>query len=207
MNQENKLFSTQNLIKMGLLSSIAVLLMQVGIKLPMLFPSFLELDFSDVPAIIGILTVHPLAGIVIPLIKNLLDSLIFGSTTGYVGETSNFVIGVAYLLPLIIITRKKRNFKTTLVGLLLGIVTMTLTGCFTNYFIMIPLYSKFMPMDKIIQMGTILNPAITDLKSFVFLAIAPFNIFKSIAVSTIGVTVVKAMLPVMKYLQSRHVES
>lgn len=206
MNQENKLFSTQNLIKMGLLSSIAVLLMQVGIKLPMLFPSFLELDFSDVPAIIGILTVHPLAGIVIPLIKNLLDSLI-GSTTGYVGETSNFVIGVAYLLPLIIITRKKRNFKTILIGLLLGIVTMTLTGCFTNYFIMIPLYSKFMPMDKIIQMGTILNPAITDLKSFVFLAIAPFNIFKSIAVSTIGVIVVKAMLPVMKYLQSRHVES
>lgn len=205
MSEQNKLFSTQNLIKMGLLSAIAVLLMQVGLRLPMFFPSFLELDFSDVPAIIGILVVHPWAGVVIPLVKNLLDVLIFGSTTGYVGEASNFVVGVAYLLPLILITKKNKSFKGTLIGVIVGIMTMTITACFTNYFIMIPLYSNFMPMDKIIQMGTAINPAITDLKSLILLTIVPFNIVKSSLVSTLSVALVKAMLPVMKYLSSRHV--
>ena len=205
MNEENKLFSTQNLIKMGLLSAIAVLLMQVGLRLPMFFPSFLELDFSDVPAVVGILVIHPWAGVVIPLVKNLLDVLIFGSTTGYVGEASNFVVGVAYLLPLILIMRKNKGFKGTLIGVILGIITMTITACFTNYFIMFPLYSNFMPMDKIIEMGTAINPAITDLKSLILLTIVPFNILKSSLVSTLSIALVKAMLPVMKYLSSRHI--
>ena len=74
MQQKNKLFSTVNLIKMSLLAVIAVILMQFGaIRLPAIFPSFLELDFSELPAILGILTVHPLAGVVIVILKNVLN--------------------------------------------------------------------------------------------------------------------------------------
>ena len=204
MNEKNKLFSTKNLIRMGLLSAISVVLMQFDLSIPFLFPPFLKVDLSEVPAVIGILVVHPWAGLVIPLIKNLLDCLVFGSTTGYVGEASNLIISVAYLLPLMLITRNNKSFKAILTGLLLGIGTTTIVGCISNYFIILPLYSKFMPIDQIIQMGTVLNPAIHDMKSFVIFIIAPFNIFKSVIVSVSGVAVVKAILPAMRLVTSKH---
>lgn len=204
MNEENKLFNTQNLIRMGLLSAISVILMQFDLSLPMLFPPFLKVDLSEVPAVIGILVVHPWAGLVIPLIKNLLDCLVFGSTTGYVGEASNLIVSIAYLLPLMLITRKSKSFKATLVGLLLGITTTTVVGSISNYYIVLPLYSKFMPIDQIIQMGAALNPVINDLKSFVIFIVAPFNIFKSVIISIVGVTVVRAILPAMRLITSRH---
>ena len=187
---------------MGLLSAIALILMQFDLSIPVLFPPFLKVDLSEVPSIIGILVVHPLAGLVIPLIKNLLDALVFGSTTGYVGETSNFIVSVAYLIPLMIIMRKKTSFKATLTGLVLGIISMTIVGSLSNYYIVLPLYGKFMPMEQIIQMGSAINPAITDMKSFVYFAIAPFNIFKAVVVSVASVTIVKAILPAMRLLRS-----
>jgi len=203
MNNQNKLFSTRNLIKMGLLSAISVVLMQFDLSIPFLFPPFLKVDLSEVPAVIGILMVHPWAGLVIPLIKNLLDCFIFSTTTGYVGEASNLIISVAYLLPLMLITRKSKSFKATLIGLLLGIGTTTIIGCVSNYFIVLPLYSRIMlPMDKIIQMGAVLNPAIHDMKTFVIFIIAPFNIFKSTIVSIASVTAVKAILPAMRLVTS-----
>ncbi len=202
-NEKNKLFSTQNLIRMGLLSAISVLLMQFDFSVPLLFPSFLKVDLGEVPAIVGILAVHPLAGLVIPLIKILIDSLIFGSITGYVGEASNLIISIAYLTPLMIITRKNKSFKATAVGLTLGIVTTTIVGCISNYFIILPLYAKiFMPLEVIIGMGEKINPAITGMESFVYLIIAPFNIFKSLIISVVSVTVVKAILPAMRILRS-----
>lgn len=205
MNEENNLFSTQNLIRMGLLSAVAVVLMQFDLSIPILFPPFLKLDLSEVPSVIAILVVHPWAGLVIPLIKNILDCLVFGSTTGYVGEASNLIISIAYLLPLMLITRKNKSFKATMIGLFLGVGTTTIVGCLSNYFIILPLYSKFMPIDQIIQMGAALNPAIDGLKSFVILIIAPFNIFKSVIVSIGGLSVVKAILPAMRFLRSSHV--
>lgn len=200
--EKNRLFSTQNIIRMGLLTAISVVLMQFDFSLP-IFPPFLKIDLGEVPAIVGVLVIHPLAGVVIPLIKILTDSLIFGTTTGYVGEASNLIISVAYLAPLMLITSKNKSFKATMVGITLGIISMTIVGCISNYFIVLPLYSKFMPLEQIIQMGTKLNPAITGMKSFVYLIIAPFNIVKSVIVSVVSVTVVKAILPVMSILRSR----
>lgn len=200
--ESNKVFSTQNMIRMGLLTAISVVLMQFDFSLP-IFPPFLKIDLGEVPAIVGVLVISPLAGVVIPLIKILIDSLLFGSTTGYVGEVSNLIISVAYLLPLMIITSKHKSLKATLLGIILGITSMTIVGCISNYFIVLPLYSKFMPLEQIIQMGAKINPAITDMKSFVYLIIAPFNVVKSVIVSLVSVTVVKAILPVMSILRSR----
>ncbi len=200
--ETNRLFSTQNMMRMGLLTAISVILMQFDFSLP-IFPPFLKIDLGEVPAIVGVLVIHPLAGVIIPLIKILTDSLIFGTTTGYVGEASNLIISVAYLTPLMIITSKSKSFKATMLGITLGIISMTIVGCISNYFIVLPLYSKFMPLEQIIQMGTKLNPAITGMKSFVYLIIAPFNILKSVIVSFVSVTVVKAILPAMSILRSR----
>ena len=111
MRDSNKLLSTQNMIKIAFLSVIAAILMQWGIKLPALFPSFLEIDFSEVPALVAILAVNPWAGIIVVIVKNVLKALLFGTSTGYVGELANMVIAIGYILPLTLIARKHKDIK------------------------------------------------------------------------------------------------
>ena len=164
MQGEKKIFSTENMIKMALMSVIAVVLMQYGaIKLPALFPSFLEIDFSEVPAIVGMLTIHPLAGIVIVIFKNVLKALVFGTSSVYIGEIANLVVSLGYILPLTLLVKKRRDIRTVSIGIILGILGIMVAGGFINYFVTIPMYAKlYMPMETIIQMGNSINPAITS---------------------------------------------
>ncbi len=205
MQSEKKLFSTQNLIKMAMLSVIAVILMNFGaIKLPTLFPSFLEIDFSEVPAIIGIITIHPLAGIVIVTVKNVLKAIVFGTSSVYVGELANLTVSLGYIIPLTFMIRKKRDLKTMTIGIILGVFGITLTGAFINYFVTIPMYAKlFMPLEAIIGMGSAVNPAITDKFTLVLYAITPFNILKGTIVAITSVILIKALQPVIRYLAHR----
>ena len=205
MQSETKLSSTQNLIKISFLSTIAVILMQYGaIKLPALFPSFLEIDLSETPALIAILAIHPMAGIVVVVMKNILKALLFGSSTGYVGEFANLLISIGYILPLTFIAKKKKDIKNVSLGILLGIVGITVVGAVVNYFVMIPLYAKiFMPMDTIINMGNAINPAITNLETLVLYAISPFNILKGTIVAIVSIVFIKSIYPVLRYFMPK----
>lgn len=207
MQNQNKLLSTQNIVKMAFLSAIAVILMQfAAIKLPGLFPSFLEIDLSETPALIAILTINPWAGMVVVVVKNVLKVLLFGSSTGYVGELANLLISIGYILPLTFIARKKTDMKSVTTGIVLGIVGITVVGALVNYFITIPLYAKvFMPMETIIGMGNAINPAITDLGSFILWAITPFNILKGTVVAVASVAFIKAIYPMIRYFVPKKV--
>ena len=201
MQNTNKILSTQNMIKIAFLSVIAAILMQWGIKLPAIFPSFLEIDFSEVPALIAILTVNPLAGIVVVVLKNVLKVLLFGTNTGYVGELANMIIAIGYILPLTLIGRKHKDIKHVTLGIVLGILSLTITGAVVNYFIMIPLYAKiFMPMETIIAMGSAILPSIHDKFTLVMFSITPFNLVKGTLVAIASVAFIKAIQPALKYL-------
>lgn len=201
MQDQNKLSSTQNLIKMALLSAIAAVLMQWGIKLPVIFPSFLEIDFSEVPAIVAILTINPLAGLVVVVMKNLIKVLLFGSNTGYVGELANMLISIGYILPLMWYVRNGKDLKTVTKGIVCGIVGIAVVGAVVNYFITIPLYAAvFMPMETIIEMGHAIIPAINNKLTFILYSITPFNVLKGTIVATASVAFIKAIYPVLKYL-------
>lgn len=205
MQKENKLFSTVNLIKMALLAMIAVFLMQFGaIKLPAIFPSFLELDFSEVPAIIGVLTIHPLSGIVIVVLKNVLKVVLFQSTTAYAGELANMVVSLGYILPLTLMMRRKKNLKHVGIGLGIGVITMTIAGGVINYFITLPMYAKlFMPMESIIEIGHMIYSGIVDKGTLVLYSIVPFNLVKGIIVALTSVLIVKGLRPVIVHLGYR----
>ena len=204
MQNENKLLSTPNLIKIAFLSAIAALLMQWGIKVPAIFPSFLEIDFSEMPALIAILTVHPLAGIVVVILKNVLKGLLFGSSSGYVGELANLLISIGYILPLTIMVRKSKDMKTITKGIIAGIIGLTLMGAVVNYFITIPLYARiFMPMETIIEMGHAIVPAIKDKFTLILLSITPFNLIKGTIVAVVSIVFLKAIQPALKYLMPK----
>ncbi|UPA30355.1 ECF transporter S component [Terrisporobacter glycolicus] len=187
------LSSAKTIAKVGVLSAIAYILMFIAVPLP-IFPSFLKIDLSDIPAIFGGMSLGPMAGLAIVIVKNLLQG-ITASTTGGVGEFANVVIGGSYVLIICLFYKKLKTTKGVLAGGLVGVLAMTITGCIMNYFIMIPLYVTVygMPLEQIIQMGTIINPRVTDLMTFVIWMIAPFNILKAGIMTLVTLPLFKKM--------------
>ena len=185
--------SAKTIAKVGILSAIAYVLMFISVPLP-IFPSFLKIDLSDIPAIFGGMSLGPIAGIAIVIIKNFLQG-ITASTTGGVGEFANVIIGGSYVLIICLFYRKWKNIKSVVAGGLVGIVAMTIMGCIMNYYIMMPLYATVygMPLDAIIQMGTVINSKVTDLYTFVIWMIAPFNIIKAALRTVVTLPLFKKM--------------
>lgn len=177
--KKTKQMSAKTIAKVGVLSAIAYILMFISVPLP-IFPSFLKIDLSDIPAIFGGMSLGPMAGFAIVVVKNFLQG-ITASTTAGVGEFANVVIGGSYVLVICFFYKNSKNIKSVITGAILGTLIMTIIGCIVNYYVMIPLYSTAygMPLDVIIQMGTVINPKVTDLFSFVIWMIAPFNILKA----------------------------
>ena len=193
-----KLSSTKTIAKVGILSAIAYILMFISVPLPMLFPEFLKIDISDLTALLGGISLGPMAGLAIVIIKNFLQG-ITATTTGGVGEFANIVIGGSYVLIICFFYKKLKNTNGVIIGGLLGIVTMTIMGCIMNYYIMMPLYATVygMPLDAIIQMGTVLNPKVTDLFTFVIWMIAPFNILKALIMTIVTLPLFKKVEKVL----------
>lgn len=183
----------------GMLSAIAVVLMLFQLPLPFA-PSFYQIDFSEVPVLIGTFAMGPLAGAIIEFIKILLHLALNGTVTAGVGETANFLIGLALILPAGLIYKRRPTRKSALLGMGLGVVMMTVVGCLLNAYVLLPTYAKAfgMPLAALVKMGSTLNKAITGLPTFVMLAVGPFNLLKGVLVSVIVLLLYKKISPVFK---------
>lgn len=186
-----RLASAKTIAKIGVLSAIAYVLMFISVPLP-IFPSFLKIDLSDIPAIFGGISLGPIAGLVIVIIKNFLQG-ITASTTGGVGEFANIMIGGSYVLIICLVSRMFKNAKGVFIGGLLGTIVMAVVGCIMNYFVMMPLYAKVygMPIEVFIEMGTVINSRVTDLYTFVLWMIGPFNIVKGSVMTVVALPLFK----------------
>lgn len=187
------LSSAKTIAKVGVLSAIAYVLMFISVPLP-IFPSFLKIDVSDIPAIFGGISLGPMAGLTIVIVKNFLQG-ITASTTGGIGEFANVVIGGSYVLITCLLYKKIKGIKGVLFGGLAGTIAMTIVGCIVNYYIMMPLYATVydMPLEQIVQMGSVINPKVTDLLTFVIWMIAPFNIVKAGLMTIVTLPLFKKM--------------
>lgn len=178
--KKTNLLSTSTLVKIAILSAIGYILMFISVPLPMLFPDFLKIDISDLTALLGGVALGPVAGVTIAFLKNLLQFVTGMSTTGGVGEFANFLIGGSFVFTVSYIYSKKRELSGVIIGLLAGMVVMTIVGCVSNYFIILPFYQTIgWPIDAVVAMGADINPTIDSKMSFVIWMIAPFNILKS----------------------------
>lgn len=195
--KKQKLMSTNTMTKVAILSAISYILMFISLPIPGIFPDFLKLDISDVPAIFGGMSLGPVAGFTIVLIKNLFQAMT-ASTTAWIGETANLLIGGSYVVIVSLVYRHKKNIRGLLIGFILGTIAMIIVGCLTNYYMLLPFYAKVMPMEVIINMGNIINPRVTDLGSFVIWMIAPFNLIKAILISIVTLPLYKKMEVILK---------
>lgn len=187
-------------VQIGMLGAVSAVLMLLSFPVPFLVPPFVKMDFSELPVLIGAFAMGPVAGVFIELIKNLLNLVLNGSTTGGIGELSNFVIGCAFVVPAGLIYRRNKTKKSALIGMGCGTVFMAALGCLSNAFVMFPLYSTVMgiPMEQFVAMGTAINSAVDNLFTFIILCMAPFNLMKGIVISLITFLLYKRLRVLLK---------
>lgn len=178
----------RNLVKVGILSAMSFLLMFVQFPIP-IAPPFMKVDLADVPALIGGFSMGPVYGVLIQLIKNLLN--LTKTSTGGVGEMSNFIVGALFVFVASFIYQKKKTKKTATIGLILGMLVMTLVATFSNAFVIFPLYGKVMgiPMEAFVDMTRKVNGLVKSYFSLMVFAIVPFNLVKG----TIEIIVTKLL--------------
>lgn len=191
----NKKYSVNTMTKVSILSVIAFIVMFIEAPV-FIFPGFLKLDLSDVPALIAGFALGPAAGVAVELLKNILHLL--RTTTGGVGEIANFVIGASMVAPAAYVYHKRKDRSGAIVGLAIGILVMSIVGALANYFVLLPFYQNFMPLDAIIGMSSAANGAIVDIKTLILYGIIPFNLFKGIIVAIFTMVLYKKMSGLLK---------
>jgi len=176
---------------MGMFGALAGVLMMFEFPLVFLAPSFYGLDFSEVPVLVGTFAIGPAAGVVIEFIKIVIKLLMKPTTTGFVGEYANFVIGCALVVPAGMIYHTKKTKKSAIKAMTAGTLIMTVSGIAINALVMLPFYSNIMPLETIIEAGAAINPAVSSVWSLAFICVGPFNLIKGTVVSVVTMLVYK----------------
>jgi riboflavin transporter FmnP len=195
MSTENKTRQKIHTItKIAILTAISAIVMLL--EFPLWFaPGFYKLDLSEAVILMGGFAMGPLAAAVIEFLKNLINILLNGTTTAFIGEFANFLTGCAFVVPASLFYKYCKNRKGALIGLAVGSVSLAVVGSLLNYFVLIPAFSKFynMPLDSIIGMGSAVNPLVSNLKTLVVFAVAPFNLTKGVLCSVINLLLYKRL--------------
>ncbi len=197
---QNRLLSTRNMAKISILAVIAFVLMYFEFPLPFIAPPFYQIDFSEIPVLIGGFAISPMAAVIIELFKNLLNVIFQGTATAFVGELSNFIVGCAFVVPASLIYRHQKTKKNAVIGLSVGVISMAVIGFISNLFFVIPAYVKFMnlPLESIIAMASNIFPFIDSTFLLVLCCTTPFNLIKGILSSVITLVIYKHISPLLK---------
>lgn len=184
---------TTKLAVTAMLTAIAVVLQYIEFSIPIV-PSFLKLDFSDLPELIGTFVLGPWWAVLICFLKNLIH-IPFG-TSGGVGELSNFLLGATYVIVAGLLYRHKKTRKTALLACLMGALAMAAVSFPTNYFFVYPAYSRMWfggSMEPIIGMYKLILPAADTLEKALLLFNVPFTLVKGLAVAVITMFIYKPL--------------
>ncbi|OCA83599.1 ECF transporter S component [Pradoshia sp. D12] len=165
----------QKMVTIGMLGAIGYVLMIINFPFPG-FPTFLQIDFSDIPALIAAIIFGPVAGILVELLKNILDYMMTGSDTGIpIGHFANFIGGVAFILPAYYFYKKIGTKRGMVYGLVGGTIVLALFMSLVNYFILLPSYSVLMNW----------NMSGTEIRAMITTAIIPFNLIKGTLIAIV----------------------
>lgn len=180
----------------AMLSAVAFVLMFLEFSVPLLIPDFIKMDLSELPALIGAFSMGPMCGVLICLIKNVLHLLI--GTTGGIGELSNFLLGVAFVLPAGLIYKRKKSRSSALLGSLVGAAFMAVFSVVSNYFFVYPCYYKFMPEEIILATYQFIAPSMKNMLQCLVCFNMPFTFVKGIFSVVITFVTYKHISPILK---------
>lgn len=191
---KNKGLDVRKMVFTALMAALSVVLSELlSFKVPIM-PSFISFDFSDIPAVLAALTMGPISGVAVCLVKNLEG--LFTTMTGGVGELSNFVLSACLVLPIGIVAKKTHRYLYVILGCVAGAVLSGLVSIASNYFIVYPVYTAIMPMEAIIGMYKAILPSVDGLLECLVIFNMPFTMAKGLIASLLTVPLYKRLRPV-----------
>lgn len=195
-----KRFDVRRLVFTALMAALSIVLAEfLGFKVPIM-PSFMTFDFSDVPAMLASMTMGPVSGVSVCLIKNIFGC--FTTKTGCVGELSNFILSACLVLPAGLLARKSANTLRAVIGCVSGAVLMALVSIASNYFLVFPAYSVAFgaPIEALVGKYQIILPSVDSLMDCLVIFNMPFTFVKGIIAAIVSIVLYKKLRPVFNGL-------
>ena len=191
--EKRKVSPARRVSIIGICAAIATVLHVLDFPLLFLAPEFYKLDFSELPVLLCGFYLGPSATVACEGVKILLKLLVKGTSTAYVGDFANFVVGCSFVLPATFVYHAHKSKHSAIIGLILGTVSMTVLGTAFNALYLLPKFSQLfnLPLDAIIAMGAKINGSIHNVTTFVILCVAPLNLVKGISVSVLTMLLYK----------------
>lgn len=166
-------------------SAIATILHVLDFPLLFIAPEFYKLDFSELPVLLCGFYLGPSATVACEGLKILLKLMVKSTSTAFVGDFANFVVGCSFVLPATIWYHIHKSKHSAIIGLVLGTVSMAVLGSAFNAIYLLPKFSQLfgLPLESIIAMGSKIHSSIHSVPTFVMFCVAPLNVIKGVIVS------------------------
>jgi len=197
-----RILTTRKMAMIGMFSAVATILHLFDFPIPFA-PPFYKLDFSELPILVGTFAFGPVAGVMMEFLKILLKLFIKGTSTAFVGDLANFVIGCSFIIPASAIYTFIKTKKSAIASCIIGTAILTVFGTAFNAIYLIPAFSVLfgMPLDSILEMGMKVNPFVKEgsIVSLVVACVAPMNLIKGGFSSIITLLIYKPLSPILKF--------
>ena len=190
---------THKLTVTAMLSTVAFLLMFIEFPIPALIPAFVKLDISDLPELLAAFSLGPIYGVIVTLLKNVLFSVLHGTSSAYVGELFNFIMGSVFSFTAGFIYQKKKSRKNALIGALVGALLMAVLSVPLNYFVVYPAYvvCYHLPLEAIIGMYQAILPSADSLMKCLVIFNLPFTLVKGLLDAVLCMVIYKPLSPIL----------
>lgn len=195
VRRKSSIQNVRMLTMTAVLSAIAFVLAFFEFPVP-LSPTFARMDLSDLPVLIGAFAYGPVSGILIEFVKNALQLLT--SSTGGIGELANFIMGSSLVVTAGLIYKFHKTKKTAMLACLIASIVMGVGAAIVNYFILLPIFEVFMPLDQLIASFGEFIPFIKTKLDVVLFNAFPFNLLKGIGISIVTMPLYKRLTPTLK---------
>ena len=194
-----RILTTGKMAMIGLFAAISTVLMLFEMPVPFA-PPFYKIDLSELPVLIIAFAYGPVAGVMTEFIKILLKLVVKSTSTAFVGELANFLVGCSLVLPASVIYLEHKTKKQALIAVGAGVLIMTVFGSVFNGIYLLPTFAQLfgMPLEKIVDMGTKINASVTSVGTLVMFCVAPLNLLKGGIDAILTLILYKRLSPILK---------
>lgn len=190
---------THKLTVTAMLSTVAFLLMFIEFPVPALIPAFVKLDISDLPELLAAFSLGPLYGVLVTFLKNLLFVVLHGTSSAYVGELFNFIMGAVFSFSAGFLYQRNKSRTGALLGAVVGALLMAALSVPLNYFVVYPAYVVCykLPLDAIVGMYQAIRPSTDGLLECLLVFNMPFTFFKGVLDVALCFLIYKPLSPLL----------
>lgn len=120
------------------------------------------------------------------------------TSTAGIGELANFLMGASYVVTAGMIYRFHKTKKAALLSCGAASLIMGSMAVIANYFILLPLYEAFMPLEQIIASFSKILPFIHTKLDVVLFNVFPINVLKGLIIGGLTMLTYKRLSPILK---------